>query len=106
MRSFEILKKATDSEWFGDESNDLNAIAQDLLTELDSELTSEDYEEGEKVVDLTDKLEAELKEVNEKDDEEEDLSLPGEEEDEDEDDEDDEFEGIDEDDEDEEEEGK
>ena len=99
MRSFEILKKAVSHDKFADaEQNDIEALTHDLITELDSELTSEEYEEGEKVVDLCDKLEVEMREADEEEEDEED---EGDEEDDDEDDEDDEFEGIDEDDEDE-----
>lgn len=101
MRVFELLKKAVEHDAFGADDNDLQSYVIDLLTDLDAELTTEEYDPGVKILDLEDKLAIELVEVDEEDDDEDDddgiVDL-----DEDDDDDDD-FEGIDEDDDDEDE---
>lgn len=102
MKSLETLRRTITLLAQGDNEATLHDAAVELVDEIDRELTGEEYEEGDKVVDLTDKLEAELKDFNEsstdEDDEEDDVK---EDEEEDEDD-DDEFEGIEDEDEEEE----
>lgn len=94
MKSLETLRKVIGSLAQADSDAPLHDAAVELVDELDRELTGEEYEEGDKVVDLTDKLVAELKDFNESSNEEDD-DIELDEEDEEEED-DDEFEGIEE----------